>query len=516
MSKTPSVRHPPRRLLDALKRGFAGLEAASGYLRNVVINLAFLAAFIAIVPLVAVEMVRDRVTIEPIGVPEEVAALGLSSDVAANRLWDALQEVYAAANSDKERLAVLPASRRVEFAFPDSGISFESLIYHVRRFFGFYDTRIAGEFVCPQSPCAREALRLRLRVIREGMELIELPPMGAQAERLYFMQGAAEVLRHLDPFTAAAYLLATDPEHALASLRKIVKANHKDAKWALNLIGLAQEKQGRDAQAEASFTAALALDPRHLPALVNLARLQSGTGRAAAAVATAGKAIAIDPRHARAWLARGLALAALGQPEAALADFRKAAEVQPDSAWPQWRIGYFLFNRGDNAGAKAAYQAALETDPDFLEARNGLAAVALGQGDTRELLLQYREIARARPGDAAAIASVADALALDHQYGLAIATYREALELQPGAADWLGRLGQLLRDAGDHDGAVATLKQALAADPGLAIPWFDLGETYRRMGRKAEAIGAFETFIARAPDSPFAVLARSCLATLAG
>lgn len=516
MAKTPASRSAPRRLMNALERGFAGLETASGYLRNLIINFAFLAAFVAIVPLVVVEMVRDRVTIEPIGVPEEVAALGLSSDVAANRLWDALQEVYAAANSDKERLAVLPASRRVEFAFPDSGISFESLIYHVRRFFGFHDTRIAGELVCPQSPCTRETLQLRLRVIREGMELIELPPLGTQAERLYFMTGAAEVLRHLDPFTAAAYLLTTDPEHALASLRKIVKSNHKDAKWALNLIGLAQEKQGRSAQAEESFKAALAIDPEHLPPLVNLARLQSETGRPAAAITTASKAIAINPGYARAYLVRGLAQAALNRPEAALADFHKAADAEPDSAWPQWRIGYFLFNRGDNAGAKAAYQAALETDPDFHEARIGLASVALETGDTRELLLQYREMARTKPGDASAIADVAGALALDHQYAQAIETYREALRLKPGVADWLGKLGQLLRDAGDHAGAVAVLKEALAAGPDLADPWFDLGETYRRMGSKAEAKAAFETFIGKAPDSPFAVLARSYLAALAG
>ncbi len=108
--------------------------------RSLTLNTAFLIAFVTIVPLAVVEMFRDRVTTEPISVPPGLAEAGYISGVVANRLWDAIQQVYDEAKSAKERVSVLPSTRRVEFVLPDSGISFDSLICHARNFFSAYET----------------------------------------------------------------------------------------------------------------------------------------------------------------------------------------------------------------------------------------------------------------------------------------------------------------------------------------------------------------------------------------
>lgn len=495
-------------------KAFEVFDTTTSFLRALIVNLVFLIAFITVVPLVVVEMFRDRVTIEPIAVPEKMSDQGYNGDVVANRLWDAVQQVGDEARTQKERLSVLPSSRRVEFAFPDSGISFESLIYHVRRFFNLYETRIGGEFICATEPCTHENLRLRIRLIRESMDIIELPEIGKLSDDAYFKKAAAEILRYLDPFVAASYLYSTDPEHALADLRRIVRAHHQDAKWALNLIGNIMGDRKDFAEAIASYEAALKLDPTYRIALVNQARVTSEMGKHDEAMSLIDRALTLDAGYANAWIVRGQIEAARGHLTRAVDNYSKAAELDPNSPWPQWRIGYSLAQQGDFAAAKAAFNHALEVDPDFISARDGIALVAMNQSDNREVLLQYREIARLKPGNADAIADVASAYALNKDLDNAIAQYREALKLAPGTAAYLNHLGQLLRDKGSLDEAVAALQETVKHDPKLAEAWFNLGTTYQHMGRKPEAKQALETFMRLDPDSPFVALAKAFIAQM--
>lgn len=487
------------------------LEAWLVSVRSLTLNTAFLVAFVIIVPLVVVEMFRDRVTIEPISVPPGLAEAGYTSDVVANRLWDAIQQVYDEAKSAKERVSVLPSSRRVEFAIPDSGISFESLIYHVRNFFNAYETRIGGEIVCASDPCTRDSLTLRLRLLRSGMDIIELPAIGTLSEKDYLVQAAAQILRHIDPFVAANWQYDKNPEQSLADLRRLVRSKHTDEKWALNLIGniLGDRKQFEDAVV--SYKAALELDPEYVIALSNLARVTSEMGRHDEAIVIASKALAIEPQYAAAHVVIGQAEAKRGRAEAAAAAFRLAAAADPDSPWPLWQLGYLLSQVGDAAGAKASYQMAIDIDPSFVASYNGLAMLAVLEDDKPGLLAIYREIARLKPGDAGAIADVASALANNSQHTEAIATYRKALELQPANAKWLNALGQLLRDQGGLAEAAETLLRAISADPGLSEAHFNLGDVYLRQGRKQEAVVEFRSFLEMDPNSPYAPLAKAWL-----
>lgn len=487
------------------------IEAWLVSIRSLTLNIAFLLAFVTIVPLVVVEMFRDRVTIEPIAVPPALAEAGYTSDVVANRLWDAIQQVYDEARSAKERVSVLPSSRRVEFAIPDSGISFESLIYHVRHFFNAYETRIGGEVVCAIEPCSREALTLRLRLLRAGMDIIELPEMGSLTEEEYFTRAAAQVLRHIDPFVAANWQYDRDPDHALADLRRLVRGKHKDAKWALNLIGNIMGDRKQYADAVASYEAALALDGNYIIALGNLARVTSDMGNHAEAIGIARRALAIDPQYAAAHMVIGQAEAARGQVDAAAAAYRMAAAANPDSPWPYWRLGYLFSQAGNGEEAKKAYRMAIDIDPDFTDAYAGLALQAMLEDDKPGLLAIYREIARLKPGDANAIADVASALVMNKEHVEAIATYRKAIALQPANGKWLNDMGQLLRDQGELADAAEILSRAIAADPGLFVARFNLGDTYLRQGRKKEAAAEFRAFLELDPDSIYAPLARAWL-----
>ena len=148
----------------------------------------------------------------------------------------------------------------------------------VRRLFNAYETRIAGEFVCSDKDCDRAGMRLRLRVIRQGVDLIDMPPIGDRTERDYFADAGGRVLALLDPFVALAALSETQPLKATTLARRLIRAHHKDAKWAHNLVGIIRQNQGDQAGAIEEFRAAIALDPGFLQARTNLGG-SAGPGR---------------------------------------------------------------------------------------------------------------------------------------------------------------------------------------------------------------------------------------------
>jgi tetratricopeptide (TPR) repeat protein len=74
----------------------------------------------------------------------------------------------------------------------------------------------------------------------------------------------------------------------------------------------------------------------------------------------------------------------------------------------------------------------------------------------------------------------------------AIAHYKAAAALRPGHAALMTNLGNAMLATGDQDGAARIYAEASGADPGLAAPAFNLAEVYRRRATVApdESIGA--------------------------
>jgi tetratricopeptide (TPR) repeat protein len=494
---------------EYLKAAVERMDSSATFLRTLAVNIAFLLTFAVVLPLILIELAQGRAIIEPINVPENITALGMTSDVAANRLWDGLADAAQAARTDKRQLAVLPSSQRVQFEFPDSGLSFDSLIHHARRFLGLVDTRIGGEFVCDAAPCTRETMRLRVRIVTTRAVAIDLPPVGSQSDRSYFKSAALAVLGELDPFVAAAAQIESAPDHAMTRLRRLVASGHPDAEWAHNLIGLALMKQNQNNEAKRAFEAALAIDPRHVPALINTAILASQTGDADGAERAASKAAGIAPRDWRTWMARAEAAFAAKDSKRALGYLDQAAAADRSVPWPLVRKGLAL---DEPAQREAAFRAALERDPDNVEAYVGLAALAGGKQDFAGALAAYQEIVRITPEDHKAHSAAAGLYAIVGQRPEAIATYRRSLSLKPDDTQVMHKLGLLLRDAGDLTGAEAVLRPA-AIDIPEAL--FELGDTLQRKGNAAEARDAFTQFLAKVPDSPYRPIAEAQLKRLA-
>ena len=482
-----------RRLMERLS--LPGFESWSTTVRTVIINVFFLIVVLVLIPLLIGQFRRDQVIIEAINVPEAMAARGMTPEVAASRVWDGLRDVTLAAKTSKESIAALPDSRRVEFSFPDSGLSIESLVYHVRKLFNAYETRIAGEFVCTNADCPPEATRLRLRVVRDTVELVDLPPIGNRTERDYFTDAASGVLAVLDPFVAIAANAEKQPLRATVLARRMIRSHHKDAKWAHNLVALIRYNEADAKGAIDEFRAALALDAAFAPARNNLANTLLETGDTAAAQAEFAAVLKANPRDV--FAGEGMADLALaqGRLDEAVKRLVDVAELDPVNPRYFAKAGTFLLNAGRTDEGVKHLQKSLELDPGYLPAFAQLAAIPLAKGDLKAAERIYRDAADYAPDDAGALSAHGRILAILHDWTPAEQRYARAVALSPTDAAYRLEHGRMLQKLTRHAEALMEFEKAKELAPDNADVWLSIADSYRDTDRKTEAVDAYKKFL---------------------
>jgi tetratricopeptide (TPR) repeat protein len=107
------------------------------------------------------------------------------------------------------------------------------------------------------------------------------------------------------------------------------------------------------------------------------------------------EALALDPRHADAHLNLGRLLHEQGKLPAAEARYRKARELEPGNALAAYNLGVVLEDLGWLEEAEAAYRQALEVDPDLARAHFNLAGLCERAGDVAgavQHLAAYRRL----------------------------------------------------------------------------------------------------------------------------
>lgn len=482
-----------QRLMERLS--LPGFETWSTTVRTVIINLFFLIIVLILVPLLIGQFRRDQVIIEAINVPEAMADRGMTAEVAASRVWDGLRDVTLAAKTTKESIAALPDSRRVEFSFPDSGLSIESLVYHVRKLFNAYETRVAGEFVCADAECAPASTRLRLRVLRDGVELVDLPPIGDRTERDYFADAASGVLAVLDPFVAIAANAEKQPLRATVLARRMIRSHHKDAKWAHNLVGLIRYNEGDAQGAIDEFRAALVLDPAFAPARNNLAGTLFETNDTDGALTEYTAILKANPKDVIA--AEGMAdiEAWQGKLDEAVKRLVDAAEHDPVNPRYFAKAGTMLLEKGRADEGIKQLQKALELDPGYLPAFAQLAAIPLAKGDFKAAERVYRDAADYAPDDASALAAHGRILAILHDWTPAEQRYARAVSLAPTNGVFRLEHGRMLQKLIRHQDALAEFEKAKELAPDNAEVWLSIADSYRDTDRKAEAVDAYKKFL---------------------
>ena len=492
------------------------VEEFSSHLRTMLINIGFFAATILLIPAVAGQFTRSAVVIEPIAVPAALAKRGLTPEVVANRVWDGLQAFAQSASAARDTIVAIPDSQLIEFSLPDSGISIDSLFAQVRQFFNIYETRISGEFLCATATCETEGLRLRLRVIRDGSDIVDLPPVGTQTEQDYYREAAAGVFSIIDPYVAIAAQAESAPLRAATLARGLIADGARDAKWAHNLIGDIERKGGDIEIAVAEYQAALALDPDFGIARANLALALAQAGKlddakaslaelerrapgntlapknyAAVAMMEGNNAEAVrylligaerEPLEPGHLAAAGKLELEMGNFDQAVTHLNEALSIDPGHSGALNELAEALWNHGDTAGAERLYRQWLDYDPENLEARTQLAMILFSSKQYEQAVTEFDAILAAAPG-------APDA-----------ATYRAA------------SLYQLKRYAD----AIAGFETLVGTSDQFAVFQL-LSKSYQAVGRRQDAITTLETYLAQAaPEDPNKATAEAALKELRG
>jgi tetratricopeptide (TPR) repeat protein len=224
--------------------------------------------------------------------------------------------------------------------------------------FGFQDLvilRTAGELTAARIPTRK--IRRVLASVREQLpegRSIAGVRIAADGERVVVRDGTAvwnpESGQSLFDFSVAEIADKTKPI-ALAAVREARTRRDDDLDAdAWYELGSDLEVSDPD-EARAAYEKAVALDPAHVDAHVNLGRLLHEAGEPSAAALHYRSALKADANHSVAMFNLGVALDDLGRLTEAADAYRHALDLDPENPDAHYNLAGILEREGDKAGA---------------------------------------------------------------------------------------------------------------------------------------------------------------------
>ena len=261
---------------------------------------------------------------------------------------------------------------------------------------------------------------------------------------------------------------------------------------------------------------ALALDPQHLPSLINLGHIARRRGDRATALASFAAAAAAQPAHAGVKAEAATDLRELGRLDEAEAMLRGALAVEPAHLPALIGLGHLARRRGDRVAALAALQAAAMAHPTHAgvkaEAANDLRE--LGRFDEAENMLN--QALAADPKHAGALLGRGHLARRRGDRAAALAAFEAALAVNPDNVGLAADVANMLRELGKLEAAEARFQQLLAINPANIVALIGLGSIKLDQFRLDDAEELFGRAVAAAPHDPAPHLSLARLARRRG
>ncbi len=188
-------------------------------------------------------------------------------------------------------------------------------------------------------------------------------------------------------------------------------------------------------EALAGFAQARAADPNFWPALLFQANVLAGQGKAAEARALLQQVLAIEPKNSRARLTLGLMAQDERNIEEAQAQYKKALEAEPDLAEAHYRLASLALAQGQYGEAESRLQAALAQDPYKDEAYNDLGLLYSLTNRGAQAEQAYQKALELNPEQPPAHVNLGVLYARGGKINAAIDEFNKALALEPRMGD---------------------------------------------------------------------------------
>jgi tetratricopeptide (TPR) repeat protein len=375
-----------------------------------------------------IKSLTDRtIAIEPISVPKELADRGYTSEVAANRLHDAMTQFVATANSRIGTAKIALQGELPSINVPTVGISLDSILGSIRTLLGNTRHRsISGEFTV-------ESKLLWLRLRMDGREFYS-SMHGRELERPddLLADATPAVFGVVQPYLVALSL-SDKPAQALENAETtiaILPESDENVAWLYNLEGNLYRENKDNRAATKAFK----------------------------------KASDLSPRLAAPHIGLGLTLSDEDDDDSAITEYRTAIKLDPTFAIPHFNLGNILQKRGNLLGAIDEYHQAIALDPKYVSPHYNIANVLHKLGKRNEAIEEYRKAIAIGPNDPTPHNGLGVVLGEQGQADQAIAEFRRAIALN--ANDPAPHIGLvLILYQSKRDEAIDECRQAVALDP---------------------------------------------------
>lgn len=248
----------------------------------------------------------------------------------------------------------------------------------------------------------------------------------------------------------------------------------------------------------ASFTQAVAIDPKYALAYTGIARGYLSLALSnelppreigEQALAAAEKAVAIDPTLAEAHAIRGALYYWFKHDwHASEAAYKTALDLDPHLAFAHVYYASLLANLGRTEDALAYAKKAREIDPYSAYTTSMQGTILVHAGMPEEALKRYREASILDPSLWLPHSKAALALIDLHRYDDAIATARKASELNPAQTNSLALESYALAKSGRRDEAEKILDELLRRSRQGHVPEYHIAIAYIGLGDRENAL----------------------------
>ena len=327
-----TVRKIPRMSLGTVVRVVC--KSTSALRKMTLQGMTIVLIFVAM-SLVAWETFRERdVTFAPILVPEELANIGYTPRVVAQRVIDRMNVVYSESikfiedpetTADKTMLA--HSQPEVDLVFPTVGISINSAAAYLRSLIPRDEHAVTGEILYHTSK-NRVSLRLRL----DGQQIFDTSHEFSEAEiEELFVLGAYELTKRIDPFILALYHYSEEEKTKANEVTTFILGSlhgSKDYVQAIVLEGVMLADEEQFDESFSAFRLATELDPNHVNAYVNWGNALFNQGDHDRAIEKYRNAVQVDPNEALAYYNWGVALERQDKLDEAIEKYQRAYTIR--------------------------------------------------------------------------------------------------------------------------------------------------------------------------------------------